>query len=184
MPTAREKLIKDTQNDLSVESLASILTPHGGQLPKNRATEAVEQILNGAAPYAAATIRDHIRQRRGRKNLKSSLQRACEFTIEQVRGKARQQIEHSGGIMTYGELARSAERLAGAPPVLLIETEEKDGVYQPVTPVAAPTPALAPAPTVAPVAVAPAPPEAEAETEEQKRKQLHDEYEKCFPRAN
>ena len=79
-----------------------------GRRSKGAIEAGVQQILDGAAPYAAALLRDHIRKVRGVKALKPSIQRACEYVIDHAIGKSRQKIEHTGGAMTYKQLMDSA----------------------------------------------------------------------------
>lgn len=51
-------------------------------------TEAgTQQIIDGAAPKAAAILRDHIQGKR--KRLSYSLQKACEYVIDHATGKAK-----------------------------------------------------------------------------------------------
>lgn len=85
--------------------------------------QSVTQILEAVAPYAAITLRENVYRKRGYKHLPPDLHRSCEFIIEQVVGKARQKVEHSGSVMTYGDLAKSAESLEKQKPRLLIEVE-------------------------------------------------------------
>ncbi len=99
----------------------SDLTSKPGRKSKSAVEAGVQQVLDGAAPYAAALLRDHIRKVRGIKSMKPSVQRACEYIIDHSIGKARQKIEHSGGIMTYGAIATSAEEQEKASPKLLID---------------------------------------------------------------
>ncbi|TET43046.1 MAG: hypothetical protein E3J60_01250 [Dehalococcoidia bacterium] len=90
----------------------------------------VQEVLSQGAKVAARMLQDHLDQKKGRKTLKSSLQRACEFVIDHAIGKARQKVEHSGGIMTYGELAKSADNLDAKPRPILAEVLEIAQKYQ------------------------------------------------------
>ena len=81
-----------------------------------------QKILDDTAPVASKLLADHVRGKR--KRLSTSLQRACEFVIEHAIGKARQKIEHSGGIMTYGQLLSRAEELETKSPELLINADK------------------------------------------------------------
>ena len=109
-----------TQPDIP-PGVESDLTSKPGRKSKSSVEAGVQQVLDGAAPYAATLLRDHIRKVRGVKSLKPSVQRACEYVIDHSIGKARQKIEHSGGIMTYGALVKSAEDIETANPELLID---------------------------------------------------------------
>ena len=95
----------------------------------------VQEILNITAPAAARILQYHVERRRGYKFLLASLQRACEFVIDHAIGKARQKVEHSGGVMTYGELAKSADNLDSKPRPILAEVLEIANKYQDKTPV-------------------------------------------------
>ena len=109
----------------TLEPVASELTPNkGGRQTKSKVEAGVQQILDGAAPYAAALLRDHVRKVRGVKSLKPSVQRAAEYIIDHAIGKARQKIEHSGGILTYADLAKGAEELEKKPLDILADVEE------------------------------------------------------------
>lgn len=100
------------------------LTRKPGPKKRGNIEAGVQQILDGAAPYAAVLLRDHVRKKRGAKSIKPSTQRAAEYIIDHAIGKARQKIEHSGGILTYSELARSAEDLDKKPRDVLVEVKE------------------------------------------------------------
>ena len=106
----------------------------GGPKPKGYYQADVNEVLNNSARTAARVLQEHIDQKKGRRNLKSSLQRACEFVIDHAIGKARFKVEHSGGIMTYGELAKSAENLDKKPRPILSEVMEIANKYQGETP--------------------------------------------------
>lgn len=96
----------------------------GGRKPKSYYQRAVQDRLDGSARYAAQILDDHIHQLRGKKVLKPSLQRACEFVIDHAIGKSRQKVEHSGGVMTYKDLAESAGNLEKKGRDILAEVEE------------------------------------------------------------
>lgn len=103
-----------------------------GGRPSRKNTEAgVQAILDAGAPYAACLLRDHVRKKRGVKSLKPSMQRAAEYIIDHAIGKARQKIEHSGGILTYAELAKSAGDLDTKPRDILADVEEIAKKHQP-----------------------------------------------------
>ena len=96
----------------------------GGRPPRKPFTQSVQQIIDDAAPFAADLLRQHVERRRGHHQMQLSLQRACEYIIDHAIGKARQKIEHSGGILTYAQLAKSAEGLDTKPREILANTEE------------------------------------------------------------
>lgn len=123
---AQEKSINGRPGELSgVKSdPAESLTKKPGRQRKGAVEAGIQQILDGAAPYAAVLLRDHIRKVRGVKSLKPSLQRACEYVIDHAIGKSRQKIEHSGGILTYAALAKSARDLDEKPRPILAELDE------------------------------------------------------------
>ena len=98
----------------------------------------VQEVLSQGAKVAARMLQDHLFQKKGRKTLKTSLQRACEYVIDHAIGKARQKVEHSGGIMTYGELAKSADNLDAKPRPILAEALEIAQKYQAETPAPGP----------------------------------------------
>ena len=99
-----------------------------GRKPHSFATAGTQQVLDAAAPKAAAILRDHILGKR--KRLSPSRQRACEFIIDHAIGKARQKIEHSGGILTYGALAKEAEALEKKPRDILADALDIAKNYQ------------------------------------------------------
>ena len=99
MRATQQKTKKRILNALLPEVSVEELKPkQGGRQSKKKVIAGVQQILDEAAPYAATVLRDHVEKRRGNKNLKSSVQRAAEYIIDHAIGKARQKIEHSGGI--------------------------------------------------------------------------------------
>ena len=129
----------DTQ-ELAVVDTGS-LTPDvkvkhaGGRPPKHYYEEDVQTVLNSAAGVAARVLESHVGQAKGQRNLKPSLQRACEYVIDHAIGKAKQKIEHSGGVLTYGMIIKQAEKLEKSSPALLIDLPTDS--YQ-VTPVPEP----------------------------------------------
>jgi len=96
----------------------------GGRPKRSHYQQPVQDIINVTAPAAALILKQHIERRRGYKTLALSLQRACEYVIDHAIGKSRQKVEHSGGIMTYGQLAKSAEALDTKPRPILADVEE------------------------------------------------------------
>ena len=96
----------------------------GGRKPKGYYERGIQDTLSGSASRAAVILDDHIAGKRGRRTLRPSLQRACEYVIDHAIGKARQKVEHSGGIMTYKQLADSARELEEKPRDVLAEVEE------------------------------------------------------------
>lgn len=97
---------------------------NSGRLSKYQKVASVQTILDGSAKEAAGILDRHINKRKGWLKLKPSLQRACEYVIDHAIGKSRQKIEHSGGVMTYGILAKSAEDLEKKPRDILADVEE------------------------------------------------------------
>lgn len=105
--------------------------PRGaGQKPNSFYQVPVQEVINMTAPHAARILQSHIKGERRYKNLKKSLQDVCFYVIDHAIGKSRQKVEHSGGIMTYGELAKSAEKLEKKPRPILADVEEIAQKYQ------------------------------------------------------
>ena len=104
-----------------------------GRKPPAYYRREVMAILKGSAPYAAIVIDENIRANTrgtGKKRpvLPAGLAGICQFVIEQVVGKAKQKIEHSGAVLTYGEVSKSAENLAKKGRDILADAEAiKDG---------------------------------------------------------
>jgi len=103
---------------------------NSGKRSKYEKIANVQTILDGSAKEAAGILDRHIHRVKGHKTLKSSLQRACEFVIDHAIGKARLKIEHSGGILSYNDLAHSAEELDKNPRPILAEALEIANKYQ------------------------------------------------------
>lgn len=87
-----------------------------------------QKMIDDAAPHAAKLLSEHVRGTR--KRLSSSLQRACEYVIDHAIGKSRQKVEHSGGILTYRQLADGAEELDKKPRPILADAMEIAHKYQ------------------------------------------------------
>ncbi len=110
------------------DSTPSLRRGKVGQRPDSYYRQPTQVTLNMTAPRAARMLEDHIWQVKGYRDIKLSLQRACEFVIEHSIGKARQKIEHSGAVLTYGEVSKSAENLAKKGRDVLADAEAiKDG---------------------------------------------------------
>ena len=125
MTTRANALLERNKTAQSAESPeVEALTRKPGTRKRGNVERGVQQILDGAAPYAAALLRDHVRKVRGVKSLKPSVQRACEYVIDHAIGKAKQKVEHSGGILTYAALAKGAEELNKKPRDILADVEE------------------------------------------------------------
>ena len=78
-----------------------------------------------------AILKAHVEyMRHSYRHISTDLQRACEYFIDHAIGKARQKIEHSGGILTYGALAKEAEKIASKPRDVLADAEEIGGKRQ------------------------------------------------------
>lgn len=95
-----------------------------GRKPKSYYTRAIQDILDGTARDAAIVLQQLIEQRRGHKTINSGLQRACEYVIDHALGKSRPKAEHTGGAMTYKQLADSANKLEENGRDILTEVEE------------------------------------------------------------
>jgi len=102
----------------------------GGRKPKGYYERGVQDRLNGLAPDAVTILDHHIHQRKGYKTIKDSVLKSCWYIIDHAIGKARQKIEHSGGVLTYSELAKSAEALEKKPREVLADAEEIAHKYQ------------------------------------------------------
>lgn len=84
----------------------------------------VQVILEGTAKEAADLLDKYVRKVRGYTQMSPEKLRACFFVVDHAVGKARQKIEHSGGVMTYGQLVKSAEQQVAASPELLIDVDK------------------------------------------------------------
>lgn len=102
----------------------------GGRPPKAQYQQPIMDVLTASASEAAERIRQYVARAKGAKNFSRDYLTACFFVIEQAIGKARQKVEHSGGIMTYGELAKSADNLDTKPRPILAEVLEIARKYQ------------------------------------------------------
>ncbi len=121
-----------------------------GRKPPAYYKREVMDVLKGSAPYAAIVLDENIRANTrgtGKKRpvLPAGLAGICQFVIEQVVGKAKQKIEHSGAVLTYGEVSKSAENLAKKGRDILADAEAikdgyagSDGDSSPAAPAAAP----------------------------------------------
>ncbi len=92
----------------------------GGRKPKGYYERGVQDKLDGSAPVAVEILNKHINQRKGYKKTKDSVLRTCYYIIDHAIGKARQKIEHSGGVLTYSELIKSIDK----PREILADSEE------------------------------------------------------------
>lgn len=101
----------------------------GGRKPKGYYERGVQDKLDHSASKAVDILDNHIEQRRGQKKLKTSLQRACEYVIDHSIGKAKQKIEHSGGILTYDQISKSATELDKHPRPILADVMEIANKY-------------------------------------------------------
>jgi len=102
----------------------------GGRPPKAFYSVPVQEVINLTAPVAARILQMHIERKRGYKTLPAGLQKACEFVIDHAIGKARQKVEHSGGVLTYSDLSKSATDLENKPREVLADAEEIALKYQ------------------------------------------------------
>jgi len=101
-----------------------------GRKPKSYYTRAIQDILDGTARDAAIVLQQLIEQRKGHKTINAGLQRACEYVIDHALGKARPKAEHTGGAMTYKQLADSANNLEKNGRDILADVEEVANKYQ------------------------------------------------------
>jgi hypothetical protein len=105
-----------------------IMKNKGGRPAHGVAEAGVQQSIDALAPKALQILKDHIEyKRRSSRRMEPSVQRACEYVIDHAIGKSRQKIEHSGGILTYGSLAKDAEAMDKKPRELLADVEEIAG---------------------------------------------------------
>ena len=95
-----------------------------GRRSKEYYTKPVQEILNLTALTASRILQDYIERRKGAKQLSRDFIEACKYVIDHAIGKARQKIEHSGGILTYRALADGADELDKKPRPFLADTEE------------------------------------------------------------
>ena len=126
--------MKHTKNPIlnAQESESPVVKPKhgGGPKPKGYYERGIQDRLNGSAPYAVTLLDNHMNQRRGYKSIKDSVLKTCFYIIDHAIGKARQKIEHSGGIVTYGEVAKGAEELEKKPRPILADVEEIANKYK------------------------------------------------------
>lgn len=117
----------------------------GGRPRKDVETRAIQDILNGTATEAARLLDKHVNRKRGYKTMKDSVLKACFFVIDHAIGKARQKIEHSGGILTYRALAEGAKALEERPRPILADVMEIANKYDRDHPETTPEPGPEPA---------------------------------------
>ncbi len=103
---------------------------NSGKTSKYQKVLSVQSILDGTAKEAAGILDRHINRVKGYRKLAPSLLSACYYVIDHAIGKSRQKIEHSGGILTYSDLARGAEELDKKPRDILADVEEIAQKYQ------------------------------------------------------
>ena len=109
----------------------SVLPIKPGRLGHDVVQAGVQVSMDVTAAKAMAIMKAHIEYRRkSYRHMSADLQRACEYVIDHAIGKARQKIEHSGGILTYGSLAKEAEKIAAKPRDVLADAEEIAGKRQ------------------------------------------------------
>ena len=88
----------------------------------------VQQIITETAPRAARILAEHLEGRRDRKTLVAGMKEICMYFIDHAIGKPRQKIEHSGAVLTYGEVAKSAEGLETKARPVLADSESIAGL--------------------------------------------------------
>ena len=103
---------------------------NSGRKAKSVVIAGVQQVLDATASDAAQILKSHILRERGFKYLSMDLQRACEYVIDHAIGKARQKVEHSGGVMTYRQVLNGATELDTKPRPILAEVEEIANKHQ------------------------------------------------------
>lgn len=103
---------------------------NSGNRSKYEKIASVQTILEGSAHEAAGILDQLIHRKKGFKKIKADLQRACEYVIDHAIGKSRQKIEHSGGILSYGDIAKKADELEKNPRPILAIAEEVAKEYQ------------------------------------------------------
>ena len=132
MPDKAESHTIETLNEPLLKQPRTERNPRGaGRLPHGVAEAGVQGSMDVTAAKAMAIIKAHIEyKRKSNRNLPPSVQRACEYVIDHAIGKPRQKIEHSGGILTYGSLAKEAEKIASKPRDILADVEEIAGKRQ------------------------------------------------------
>ena len=85
-------------------------------------------IISDSAVVAAEILDKHVRRRRGWTTLPAGLFESCKFIIDHAIGRAKIKVEHSGAVLTYGEVSKSAENLAKKGRDILADAEAiKDG---------------------------------------------------------
>jgi len=94
-----------------------------GSGPKTEAQRAmsVQSVLNNSAIEAAHILDNVVNKRKGWTKVPDHLLKVCQYVIDHAIGKARQKVEHSGGIMTYSDLFYSAEALNKKPRDILAD---------------------------------------------------------------
>ena len=117
--------IEVTNQTAQEEQSPEVKRKHGGgPKPKGYYERGLQDRLSNAAPDAVTILDNHMNQRRGYKTIKESVLKTCFYIIDHAIGKARQKIEHSGGILTYAELSKGADELDKKPRDILADVEE------------------------------------------------------------
>ena len=110
--------------------------PHpGGPKPKAFYKTPVMETINLTAPRAAILLQLYIERKRGFTTMSRDLIEACKYIIDHTIGKARQKVELSGGVMSYGELVKSADELDKKPRPVLADALDIAHKYQESNPV-------------------------------------------------
>jgi len=102
----------------------------GGRPPKSFYQVPVQSVIDLTAPVAARIIQAHIERKPGYRTLPAGLLSACYYVIDHSIGKAKIKIEHSGGILTYNALAKSAGKLEEKPRPILADAMAVAQKYQ------------------------------------------------------
>lgn len=124
----------DEQEDISsaqTPEVPEVKPKHaGGRKPKGYYERGIQDRLNSSAPAALTILDRHMNQQTGHKKIKDSVLKTCFYIIDHTVGKARIKVEHTRGILTYSEIAKSADKLKEKPPPVLVDAEKIAQEYQ------------------------------------------------------
>ncbi len=95
-----------------------------GRKPRNYYTRAFQDVLNSSASHAAALLQQFIERTRGHKTISRELLDACKFVIDHAVGKAKQKVEHSGGVLTYKQIHDDVGNMEEKGCAILADAEE------------------------------------------------------------
>ncbi len=98
---------------------------HAGGRPRDDEKLApINEAIDLTAPKAMDLLSRYIFRKKGYLSLSRDLIEACKYVIDHAIGKARQKVEHSGGIMTYGDISKSANATIDKPRPVLADALE------------------------------------------------------------